>query len=71
MFAEGDSASSSFRVAKWGLVIDHLVALSLLVQDAFVGVWALDNAKQAEIYAKASSKIVAEEDASFDKIYSE
>jgi hypothetical protein len=64
------SASSEFRVVKWGLAFDHLVEALVLARYAFVAYQALENAKRADTYARTAFKIVVGEDTSFATIYS-
>lgn len=65
-----DSSSASFRVVKWGLVLDHLVEAFLHARTAFQATGAWEDSRRAEEYAKVAYRIVVGEDTSFESTYS-
>jgi hypothetical protein len=64
-----DASSTSFRVVKWGLVVDHLVETFLHARIAFKAVGAKDDSTRAETYAKCAYRMVVGEDVSFRSTY--
>ncbi|CAO2647207.1 Nn.00g081290.m01.CDS01 [Neocucurbitaria sp. VM-36] len=64
-----DATSTSFRVVKWGLMMDHLVEAFLHARTAFEAIQGWENSKRAEEYARTAYKIVVGENTSFESIY--
>jgi hypothetical protein len=65
-----DASSTSFRVVKWGFVVDHLVETFLHARTAFKAMGAEEHSRTAETYAKCAYKMVVGEDVSFESTYS-
>lgn len=64
-----DSSSASFRVVKWGLMMDHLVEAFLHARTAFEAIGAWEDSRRAEEYAKVAYSIVVGEDTSFESTH--
>ncbi|KAF2447508.1 hypothetical protein P171DRAFT_509783 [Karstenula rhodostoma CBS 690.94] len=66
-----DASSTSFRVVKWGLVVDHLVETFLHARTAFDALGAGGDSKTAEGYARCAYTMLVGEDTSFESTYAE
>jgi hypothetical protein len=64
-----DSSSASFRVVKWGVVMDHLVEAFLHARTAFEAIGAWEDSRRAEEYAKVTYSIAVGESASFESTH--
>lgn len=64
-----DMSKTSFAIAKWGYLVEHLVENFLHIRNAFMAMGAVEDSLRAEGYAKASYFILVGEDASFDTTY--
>lgn len=62
-------SKTSFEVAKWGYMVEHLVENFLHIRNAFMAMGAMEDSLRADGYAKTSYNILVGEDSSYDTTY--
>jgi len=64
-----DSAEVPFEISRWGLLVDDLVDIFLLLRTCFKELMLELNSQRAEAYARNAYKMIIGEDTSFDRMY--
>lgn len=64
-----DSSQAPLAISRWGMLVDHLVEIFMLLRNAFVLANNTMNSDRAGEYAKTAYKMVVGEDVSFDIVW--